>query len=191
MDTTGIIPELNYLLELVEQRFGHKVFSTYDFDALSEHISQETRELLSSSTLKRLYGYVSSKPIPRRSTLDILSHYIGKKDYDEFQQSIKSDQAFISNYFSTKTVCSSSLPVGTKLRIGWPPNRLVVLEHLGDCRFEVVESLNSKLLKGDRFTQVSFMMDIPLYISEIERGNEITPAYIAGMKSGLSIVELL
>lgn len=145
---TKIIPELNYLLRLVEKHYGRHLSTTTDFESLSVLIERETGELLSASTLKRLYGYVSMKPVPRKSTLDILARFIGKKSYDQFREELKDSTAFTSTFFSRKTVYASELKDGDIVRIGWDPDRLVKLKYLGNNEFEVLESLNSQLVAG-------------------------------------------
>ena len=101
------IPELQYLLELVEKQYGRKLSTTTDFESLSVIIEKTTGELLSSSTLKRLYGYVSLNTVPRKTTLDILSRFIGNRDYETFRISLSNDPQFSSRFFSAKTVTTS------------------------------------------------------------------------------------
>lgn len=184
------IPELNYLLQLAEQHYGRKLATTTDFESLSVLIEKETGELLSSSTLKRLYGYVSLSPVPRKSTLDILARYIGKRNYDNFCNDLRNDPVFSSRFFSTVTVYSDDLKSGEFLRIGWAPDRVVQLKYLGEGEFEVESSANASLMKGDRFRQVSFMLGYPLYVSRIFRDGEYTPAYVAGINGGLNLLEV-
>ena len=185
------IPELQYLLELVEKQYGRKLSTTTDFESLSVIIEKTTGELLSSSTLKRLYGYVSLNTVPRKTTLDILSRFIGNRDYETFRISLSNDPQFSSRFFSAKTVTTSELKAGDRLRIGWPANRIVTLNYLGDDLFEVDTSVNASLVKGDRFRQVSFMKGYPLYLSRILRDGDYTPAYVAGMNSGLNLIEVV
>ena len=185
------IPELQYLLELVEKQYGRKLSTTTDFESLSVIIEKTTGELLSSSTLKRLYGYVSLNTVPRKTTLDILSRFIGNRDYETFRISLSNDPQFSSRFFSAKTVTTSELKAGDRLRIGWPANRIVTLNYLGDDLFEVDASVNASLVKGDRFRQVSFMKGYPLYLSRILRDGDYTPAYVAGMNSGLNLIEIV
>ena len=185
------IPELQYLLELVEKQYGRKLSTTTDFESLSVIIEKTTGELLSSSTLKRLYGYVSLNTVPRKTTLDILSRFIGNRDYETFRISLSNDPQFSSRFFSAKTVTTSELKAGDRLRIGWPANRIVTLNYLGDDLFEVDTSVNASLVKGDRFRQVSFMKGYPLYLSRILRNGDYTPAYVAGMNSGLNLIEIV
>ena len=185
------IPELQYLLELVEKQYGRKLSTTTDFESLSVIIEKATGDLLSSSTLKRLYGYVSLNTVPRKTTLDILSRFIGNRDYETFRISLSNDPQFSSRFFSAKTVTTSELKAGDRLRIGWPANRIVTLNYLGDDLFEVETSVNASLVKGDRFRQVSFMKGYPLYLSRIRRDGDYTPAYVAGMNSGLNLIEIV
>lgn len=185
------IPELQYLLELVEKQYGRKLSTTTDFESLSVIIEKATGDLLSSSTLKRLYGYVSLNTVPRKTTLDILSRFIGNRDYETFRISLSNDPQFSSRFFSAKTVTTSELKAGDRLRIGWPANRIVTLNYLGNDLFEVETSVNASLVKGDRFRQVSFMKGYPLYLSGILRNGDYTPAYVAGMNSGLNLLEVV
>ena len=185
------IPELQYLLELVEKQYGRKLSTTTDFESLSVIIEKATGDLLSSSTLKRLYGYVSLNTVPRKTTLDILSRFIGNRDYETCRISLSNDPQFSSRFFSAKTVTTSELKAGDRLRIGWPANRIVTLNYLGDDLFEVDTSVNASLVKGDRFRQVSFMKGYPLYLSRILRDGDYTPAYVAGMNSGLNLIEIV
>lgn len=186
-----IVPELNYLLAEVERHYGRKLQSSADFEALSVVIEHECGEILSSSTLKRLWGYVTLKPIPRTSTLNVLSRFIGMKDFETFRQSIKNNAAFVSRYFSAKTVCSSDLDKGAEVIIGWAPDRIVRLKYEGDGTFIVTESENSKLIKGDRFQAESFMLGYPLYVPRIQRGQEYTLPYIAGTQEGLNRIDIV
>lgn len=186
-----IVPELNYLLAEVERHYGRRLLSSSDFEALSVVIEHECGELLSSSTLKRLWGYVSLKPIPRISTLNVLSRFIGMRDFEAFRQSIKENASYVSRYFSAKTVCSSDLDKGTEVIIGWAPDRIVHLRYEGDGEFTVTNSENSKLVAGDRFQAESFMLGYPLYIPRILRNGEYTLAYIAGTQDGLNRVDVV
>ena len=54
-----IVPELNYLLAEVEKRYGRRLSTSADFEALSVVVEHESGELISASTLKRLWGYVT------------------------------------------------------------------------------------------------------------------------------------
>lgn len=183
--------ELNYLLDEVEKRYGRKLLSSGDFEALSVVIEHESGEILSASTLKRLWGYVTLKPTPRISTLNVLARYIGKRDFTAFRQSIQNDRYYVSRFFSTKTAYTSDLQEGAELIIGWAPNRVVRLRYEGNGSFVVLKSENSKLEAGDRFDADSFMIGYPLYIPRILRRDKYTLSYIAGTKDGLNRLEIV
>lgn len=53
------IPEINYLMSLVEKRFCKSVMTSTDFYSLAQEIESETHERISASTLKRMWGYVN------------------------------------------------------------------------------------------------------------------------------------
>jgi len=186
-----IIPELNYLLAEVEKRYGRRLSTSADFEALSVVVEHESGELISASTLKRLWGYVTLKPTPRMSTLNVLSRYLGKRDFSAFRQSIINDGHYVSNFFSVKKICSQDLKKGAEVLIGWAPNRLVTLRHDGNGDYTVIKSENSKLLGGDKFQTESFMVGYPLYIPRILRNGEYTLSYIAGTQEGLNRVDVI
>ncbi len=188
---TKTVPELNYLLAEVEKRYGRRLSTSADFEALSVVVEHESGELISASTLKRLWGYVNLKPTPRISTLNILSRYIGKRDFSAFRQDILNDGHYVSGFFTVKKVCSSDLKKGAEVLIGWAPNRLVTLRHDGDGNYTVIKSENSKLFEGDSFQADSFMIGYPLYIPRILRNGDYTLSYIAGKQEGLNKVDVI
>ncbi len=57
-----------------------------DFDFLAVQVFEKTRQSISVSTLKRIWGYVSSKGAASETTLDLLSKFAG---YDSFFQFCK------------------------------------------------------------------------------------------------------
>ncbi len=187
-----VIPELNCLLSDVEKAYGRRIQTTTDFEALSVVIERETRSLLSSSTLKRLWGYVSGTLTPRKSTLDILCNFIGRRDFASYCRELREDKTVTSRFFSSKVIESESLTEGTFIVLGWAPDRLVRLEYLGGCEFVVRESENSKLSPGDRFSVGSLMLGFPLYIPALHRASDPgTPvSYVAGAVSGLNRLDI-
>ena len=191
--TRKMIPELSSLLQDVEKAYGRKIRTTTDFEALSVVIEREIHELLSASTLKRLWGYVSGTRIPRPSTLDILCKFIGKRDFPTYCKALREDKTVSSRFFSSKTVAAESLPIGAGLLLGWAPDRLVKLEYLGNCEFVVRESANSKLGPGDRFSAGSFMLGFPLYIPALHQASDpaASVSYVAGAVSGLNRLDIL
>lgn len=179
-------PEISYLLKEVENKYGSRVATSADFDHLSNAILESTHNMISASTLKRLWGYVSLSPMPRSATLDILTQYLGFKDFRTFCDDLIKRNIVESGFFSSKYLAVSDLIPGQSVQIGWAPNRMVMLSYLGNFEFEVVESVNSKLEQGDRFELSSIMVGYPLYIPRIMRNGNFTPSYIAGRNTGIT-----
>lgn len=65
-----------------------------DFDFLAMQVFEKTRQSISVSTLKRIWGYVSSKGAASETTLDLLSKFVGYDSFFQFcQQTIESSES--------------------------------------------------------------------------------------------------
>ncbi len=84
-----MMESINHLRRLVEESFGSEVKSPKGFIQLSESIFGRTGVLMSPTTLKRIWGYLSEPVTPRQSTLDTLARYLGWNNWSEFQQNEK------------------------------------------------------------------------------------------------------
>lgn len=184
------IPELNYLLSEVEKKYGRRVATSTDFESLSVVIEHQTGELISSSTLKRLWGYVRLNPTPRISTLDILSRFVGHRDFRYFCQSLIESKVYSSTFFSSRCMVTSDLSVGQTIVIGWAPDRIIKVRYCGNHLLEVQESLNSQLKAGDMFELTEIILGYPLFISRILRDGKYTPSYIAGQNGGINMLNI-
>ena len=183
-------PEIEELKLLVEQEYGKLLATTTDFEEFSFFLEKHTGGKVSASTLKRLYGYVSDDHKPRMVTLDILSQYIGHKNYMEFKQWLKTSIKYNSSFFMADQLTSGELTVGMEIMIGWSPNRLITLRYMGNSIYEVVASANSKLLSGDRFCTGCFIKGQPLLLPYIDRNGEHTMPFVAGRNGGLTVLKL-
>ncbi len=181
-------PEILVLIEAVEKRFGRKPETTTQFIALSYAIESVTSYTVSSSTLKRLWGYVSDTHAPRLSTLDILAQYTGYRSFRVFCDNLRKGKDPSSGFFSTSFIAPEELSEGAQVEIGWAPDRLLRIEYLGDYHFRVVSAKNSKLQPGDEFEANSLMTGYPLYLSGVLRDGAWTMPFIGGKNGGLSIV---
>ncbi|MCR5131878.1 MAG: hypothetical protein K6C10_10530, partial [Prevotella sp.] len=72
------------LRELIEGVIERKMKTPKDFEFLSECIFEKYHEKISPTTLKRLWGYLSESTTPRKSTLDILSMFVGYDNWKDF-----------------------------------------------------------------------------------------------------------
>lgn len=87
--------------------------------------------------------------------------------------------------------CHNGRPFRLKnvfVRIAWSPDRRVLLRHLGEGAFQVVESENSKLKPGDSFHCSCFIIGEPLYLDNFVHGNNAPTLFVVGNKGGLTEV---
>ena len=72
------------LREMIEEAVGRKMKTPKDFDFLADQIFDKLHETVSSTTLKRMWGYLQESSSPRESTLDILAQFVDYKDWETF-----------------------------------------------------------------------------------------------------------
>lgn len=184
-------PEIEQLLRSVERQYGNVLSTTTDFEVFSLHLKRTNGKELSASTLKRLWGYVSDDHQPRTSTLNILSQYAGHNTFQDFTVWLKKHMPDNSEYLDMQQIISPQLSLGDRIRIGWSPDRLLLLSYLGNNTFEVLEAENSKIHIGDQFAVGCFIQGQPLLIPFIVRNGQHTPPFLAGREGGLTILKRL
>lgn len=193
MSVSVIIPEIVALRQRVEATFGKPLATHNSFIALVDAIESSVKEHLSESTLERMWGYSTrgTDAISLR-TLDVLSRYVGAASWKGFCTDLKESSGVESEEFGGESIISFSLEIGTSLRLGWLPNRLITVQYLGNNRFVVTESLNSSLIPGDSFECLQIQAGRPLYLDRFLRaGSDTESRYVAGEKNGLTLVKVL
>lgn len=189
------IPQISALRKRVEVRFGEKPSVHARFEALCDDIFAQTKEHMSVTTLERLWGYSTriSNSVSLR-TLDVLCHYAGESSWAEFRKNLKESAGEESDMFDVESVKSENLECGKRLRIGWQPDRICVIRHLGNCRFVAEETQNAKMKPGDTFSCLQFQLHSPLYLENFsaaaDSGKE-SLRYAVGLKNGLTMLEIL
>jgi hypothetical protein len=193
MSVSVNIPEITVLRSRVEKQYGKPLETHNGFISLVGAIEAEVREHVSESTLERMWGYSTrgADAISLR-TLNVLSRYVGALSWKEFCADLKSSSQVESEEFSGDSVVSSKLVAGNRLHLGWLPDRMITVEYLGKNRFVVIESMNSSLQPGDSFECIQIQAGRPLYLDRFRRANaEAEARYVAGEKSGLTLVKVL
>ncbi len=82
--------------------YGNKLQTRNDCELLSEAIADKTGKLLSANTLRRVLGIIPTSSKPTLTTLDILSAYLGYKNYYEYHA--RMDPSAYSSSLSQKAV---------------------------------------------------------------------------------------
>ena len=175
------------LCQAIEKAAGFTVATPADFDRLSDCIFSRTNVTVSTSTLKRLWGYAGLQTNPRRYTLDTLARFVGHKDYAAFEQTVGTAGREQSQLFLSNAITADVLEVGEIMQLTWLPDRLCLIEHLGGGRFRVVRAENTKLMVGDTFECHLFINHEPLYIDRLLHNGLPPISYVAGRQDGVMV----
>lgn len=175
------------LRSATERIAGRKMHTPRDFDYLAMCISDTTHTHISPTTLKRFWGYLKSSTeyVPRQFTLDLLSIFVGYKDWGAYCSSSSAIDEVNSDFIKAPSLYTTSLSRGNTLKLMWNPNRCIKIKYMGEDMFEVVESINSKLQAGDRFCCGCFIDGEPLYLTRLVRKDKVLGAYVCGQDDGI------
>lgn len=191
------LPEIATLRSRVKEKAQLALDTHFHFVQLVAELENELHEHMSETTLERVWGYSTrGYDTVSRRTLDVLSRYLGLKNWDDFCQLLRDEAARESQLFTTKALIAQSLPIGTRLLIGWQPNRICEIRYLGNNRFEAIRTENSSIQPGDRFSCLLFEKGRELYMDLFQRANEDgepnpEARYVVGQNNGLSTLEIL
>ena len=179
----------------VEAALKKKLCTPKDFEYLRERIYARLHTLVSRTTLMRLWGYIEKDVTPRKGTLDILSKFLGYKDWESFQENTmlpKEQQS--SPVMSRNLSVNTDLCIGEKLRLTWQPGRVCDVEYLGNLSFRVIASENTRIQPGDTFQCSLIIEGEPLYLDNLRKGDGSssaeTIAYVCGKKTGVNFEHL-
>ena len=179
--------QLSILRNDIEQIFSRQVKTPSDFVALSEDIQQKTKQNISTSTLKRLWGYVKSKPSHRIDTLNVLAIYLGYGSWQDYSRNIAEESDFLHNY----QVLAQNLTPSDVVDFSWKPNRHCQVVYQTDGTFRVTQAVNCKLKVGDTFKALGFFHGEPLYITELTHDSNSGLTYVCGRTHGLTNVKVI
>ena len=195
MSIQANIPQIAALRREVENRLGRPLHTHADFVSLTETIEVTLHEHISPTTLERVWGYSTRHyDTVSRRTLDVLARYIGANGWDDYVGRLRSTAGRESEEFTNDILNVSSLVVGTRLLIGWQPDRLCEIRYLGDYRFVVERVENSALRVGDSFSCLQFQLGKELYMDCFQRAgdpSEENARYAVGQSHGLTTLSNL
>ena len=125
MDKEKYIEELR---KSVESMVGKDMRTPKDFSMLSEQVFNRLKILLSPTTLKRLWGYIKDEGMARKSTLSILSQFVGYRDWESFCLAIENGNEVQSNLILSRKLSAYALVPGQRVVLTWLPNRYCEIE---------------------------------------------------------------
>lgn len=197
MSTTSVprnTKELNNLCDDIKKTadLQDKTLSPNDFDVMQQDINKKIpHSSINAKTLKRLFGYdkTDDNSSIRLYTLDILAKYIGFENWSAYTEHLKLLSGKNSGDFNGGQINVSDLTIGDSVQITWNPNRRSVLKYLGNLRFEIVETDNSKWQVGDTFYCKHFILGKPLYVDNLtdKNGTVKSKMYVVGEQGGISV----
>ena len=188
---TPFPPEIVQLRSDIEKHIGQALLSPSDFQRLIQQIWNQQHAILSLSTIKRLWGYVDGNGLPRLSTLNTLSQFVGYADWNEYLVALEQRGGNESAIFQGEGISTAVLQTNDKIEVCWQPNRRCMFRYLGDNQFVVEESINAKLHRGDLFNAATFIVGHPMYIDNLLCSDGSRSSYVAGKRHGLTSVNLI
>jgi len=187
------IPEIASLKEEITKKIGFTLKTHADFEKLTTLIENSAlRYHISTTTLERLWKYSTrSYDNVSERTLDMLCQFLGDSDWRGFLNRLKISAQKESELFVGKTIYSSKLRVGTRLKIGWMPNRICVIRYLGDNKFIAEHTENATIQPGDTFTCAQFQEGKLLCMDNFTHAVDEETSYIVGKTHGLTTLSIL
>jgi hypothetical protein len=195
MSIQANIPQIAALRKEVEGKLGRQLLTHVHFVALSDAIENVLREHISPTTLERVWGYSTRHyDTVSHRTLDVLARYAGRGSWEDFCQWLVQKEGGESDFFTEGIMAVSSLSEGTRLRLGWQPDRVCEVRYMGNYRFVVESATNGSLRVGDTFSCMQFQLGKLMYMDCFQRADE-TPAenqrYAVGRENGLTLLEII
>lgn len=176
------------VIELLTEKAGRDVTTPCGADYLRNDIEAATGESLSLNTVKRLVGNLPYDSTPRVVTLDILARYLGFSSWELLQEYLAGK---ISDFNGGEGfIDMTALPKGSLIRIRWEHDRCICVRHIGEGRYVVTESINSKLLSEDVLHLSQIASGFPFMVKMVERKGENLGNYVAARKTGLDTIEI-
>ena len=184
-------PEILLLRKAIETSVNRPIRTPTDFDFLVGAIWERIHKTISSTTLKRLWGYIDGADVTRPATLDLLANFLGFDHWEAFVADAAAKSEVESEVLLGQGVRSSDVAVRDLVQVEWLPNRRCTFRCIDCDKFEVVEAENSKLHVGDRFECTLFLLHEPLYIDNLVQQHHAPVSFVCGNKNGLTKVRHL
>lgn len=179
----------------IETLAGFSMQTRRDFDRLAELVFHRTGETISTTTLRRFWGYQEQRDdrTVAPHTLNQLSRMLGHADWNGFcehasagsPQSEERQSGFVSE---NNFLDSESLNFGDRIAVTWLPDRRIVIEYQGVEVFRVISAEHTQLLKDDVFSCAHFVQGQPLLCRSLIRVGFATSNYVCGKRSGIKFL---
>lgn len=173
----------------IEQKFNKEIRYPSDCEALAGDIVRVTKNSISTSTLKRIFGFIKGSQEPRLYTLDVLAKYLGFVNWDNYLENLV--QIENSDFISIEQLEIDNLSLQSRIEIKYAPSSRLILEYHSDFMFVVLESENCKLEIQDKIKLFNIIKSYPLIINHVIRNNVNLGSYKAAKISGITEINIL
>jgi hypothetical protein len=185
--------DINALCQAIEHATGRRLHTPKDFDQLSERVYARVGEMVSRNTLRRVWGKMDEERTPHLSTLSILARYIGYADFEAFLAKDFTDSTEgvpSSPFLGRRLSVLDGLTRGDRLRLTWHPERVCDVEYNGSQHFRVIHAEKTKLQVDDTFLCGIIIEGEPLYLDQLQHGDNPPTTYICGRLGGVRFEHL-
>lgn len=177
------------LKKLIESRVGYPLRYPKDCDFLSKDLRENYNCSISSSTLKRLFGFSSPSARPHLYTLDQLSRLLGYPSWDEF---CYQEQGPNNSPDEISFLDLEDLKEGQKFILEFPSSKSLLLQNLKNGHFLVLESVGGKIQSGFKLEIHNIVKFYPLVCHKIFSPQDVfLGSAIIGKIGGIRKISIL
>lgn len=133
---------------LLEEKLGRRIRYPKECDALAVAIRESIGERISSSTLKRIFGFIQPASSPSLYTLDLLSIFLGYNDWEDLENELELRLKRSDTPGNTVSLPFEVEP-GNMLEVCYSPDKKLVLQLIEDGSFCIIQSEKSALKEKD------------------------------------------
>ncbi len=168
----------------LRRKSGLKLETPAEVEQLALDIESKTGEHLGVNTLKRMLGLAEDDREPRQTTLQVIATYLG---YESWRTMLQLDDESNSDFDQKPDLLrSSDIETDAWVEVHYMPDRRLVMQYMGDNRFFVMQSENSKLKEGDIVTITVFIQGYPLVAADVSRQGKSLGSFTAGKAQGIT-----
>lgn len=182
--------EKNRIKKLIDSKYG-KISTPIDYDTtggdfdigIEGDFYIKTGEMISGSTLERLVGLTGKENSGvRKGTINTVIKYLDFKGFRQLERYLEhSIQHPCSNLkeFDFNTVFKNHL-----IKIEFGANKALKTRYLNANKFEVLQSINSKILEGDKIELLQLEVSEELICKNVFRNLNKKTVELGKYKSG-------
>ncbi|MGP8214829.1 MAG: hypothetical protein ACLQQ4_04635 [Bacteroidia bacterium] len=166
-------------------RYKQEVKYPKQCEALASAMNAVCGNKISSSTLKRLWGFSkASEGEPRIWTLDVIAEYVGYKSWEELQNDITGNK--VNKNKRIESVDSALLKPGKRFTVRFGKVALMKVEYRDKNWFAVMEAHKVSIKTGDEILVEKIQLELPILIKKMKRSGTITNSLIIGGVTGVT-----